>query len=117
MKKLAFALTLACLLAPASTRAQTAYITNQNSNTVSVIDTATDTVSATIPVDFIPFDVAVSPDGSKVYVTNKSITFSGPNTVSVIDTETNTVSATITVDIDPNCTPQSPCPITVAVSP
>jgi DNA-binding beta-propeller fold protein YncE len=41
MKKLALALTLACLLAPASTRAQNAYITNQRSNTVSVIDTPT----------------------------------------------------------------------------
>src|SRR5215470_12939312 len=71
-KKLALALTLACLLCPASTHAQNAYITNQRSNTVSVIDTATDTVSATIPVGLIPFGVAVSPDGSKVYVTNSS---------------------------------------------
>src|SRR5258708_38882773 len=70
MKKLALALTLACLLGPASTRAQNAYITNQSSSTVSVIDTATDTVIATIPVGFTPFGVAVSPDGSKVYVTN-----------------------------------------------
>src|SRR6266852_4390768 len=90
MKKLALALTLACLLGPASTRAQNAYITNQNSSTVSVIDTATDTVIATIPVGLNPFGVAVSPDGSKVYVTNLSA-----GTVSVIDTATNTVSATI----------------------
>ena len=50
MKKLALALTLACLLGPASTYAQNAYITNSASNTVSVIDTTTDTVSATIPI-------------------------------------------------------------------
>src|SRR5215472_14157861 len=90
MKKLALALTLACLLAPASTRAQNAYITNQSSNTVSVIDTATNTVSATIPTGLTPFGVAVRPDGSKVYVTE---TFS--HTVSVIDTATNSVIATI----------------------
>src|SRR5712671_688732 len=96
MKKLPLALTLACLLAPASTRAQNAYITNQSSSTVSVIDTATDTVIATIPVDLTPFGVAVSPDGSKVYVTNIS-----SNTVSVIDTATNTVSATIPVGLPP----------------
>src|SRR6516162_6744504 len=94
MKKLALALTLACLLGPASTRAQNAYITNQASSTVSVIDTATDTVIATIPVGLVPVGVAVSPDGSKVYVTNAL-----SNTVSVIDTATNTVSATIPVGI------------------
>ena len=96
MKKLALALTFACLLGPASTRAQNAYITNQNSGTVSVIDTATDTVIATIPVGPRPFGVAVSPDGSKVYVTS-----SFPNTVSVIDAATNTVSATIVVGSQP----------------
>src|SRR5260370_6640664 len=70
MKKLALALTLACLLGPALARAQNAYITNANSNTVSVIDTATNTVSATIPLSFAsPIGVAVSADGSKVYVT------------------------------------------------
>jgi len=71
MKKLVLALTLVCLLGPASARAQNAYITNQFSNTVSVIDTATDTVIATIPVGLTPFGVAVSPDGSKVYITTK----------------------------------------------
>jgi hypothetical protein len=49
-KKLALALMLACLLAPASSRAQNAYITNWGfgtvSGTVSVIDTKTDTVMA-----------------------------------------------------------------------
>ena len=94
MKKLVLALTLACLLGPASTRAQNAYITNQNSNTVSVIDTATDTISATIPVGLTPEGVAVSPDGRKVYVANV-----GVSTVSVIDTATNTVSATIPLSL------------------
>jgi YVTN family beta-propeller protein len=94
MKKLALALTLACLLAPAPTRAQNAYITNFNSNTVSVIDTTTDTVRATIPVSLAPDGVAVSSDGSKVYITHP-----GSNTVSVIDTATNTVTATISVGL------------------
>jgi len=93
MNKLALALTLACLLAPASTRAQNAYITNLVSNTVSVINTATDTVIATIPVGLAPFGVAVSPDGSKVYITHENIF----GTVSVIDTARTTVIATIPV--------------------
>ena len=41
-----------------------------NDNTVSVINTATNTVSATITVGNNPDGVSVSPDGSKVYVTN-----------------------------------------------
>jgi DNA-binding beta-propeller fold protein YncE len=43
-----------------------------------VIDTATNTVIATAPVGTGPQGVAVTPDGSKVYVTN-----TGDNTVSV----------------------------------
>jgi YVTN family beta-propeller protein len=62
------------------------YVTNLSGNTVSVIDTVTNTVVTTIPVGSAPFGVAVTPDGGKVYVTNLS-----GNTVSVIDTATNMV--------------------------
>src|SRR6516162_7651936 len=44
--------------------AQNAYITNNFSNTVSVIDTVSNMVTATIPVGTGPWGVAVSPDGS-----------------------------------------------------
>ena len=57
--------------------------------TVSVIDTATNTVTATIPVGRAPSDLAVSPDGTRAYVT----TYLG--TVSVIDTATNAVVMTV----------------------
>jgi YVTN family beta-propeller protein len=43
-----------------------AYISNSGSDTVSVIDTATNTVTTTIPVDDTPLGVAVTPDGSRV---------------------------------------------------
>jgi len=66
-----------------------AYITNYDSGTVSVIDTATNKVTATVSVGGSPYGVAVSPDGSKVYVTT--------DTVSVIDTATNNVTATVSV--------------------
>ena len=69
-----------------------AYITSYYNNTVSVIDTATNKVTATVNVGSNPFGVAVSPDGTKAYVTN-----GGSNTVSVIDTATNTVTATVNV--------------------
>ncbi len=67
-----------------------AYITNPGNNTVSVIDTATNNVTATVNVGNHPWGVAVSSDGKKVYVTN---VFS--DSVSVIDTATNTVAATV----------------------
>ena len=59
-------------LGTATAQAQTrAYVTNNGSNTVSVIDTATNTVVATIPVGFRPFGVAITPDGTRAYVTNE----------------------------------------------
>ncbi|MHB8101362.1 MAG: PKD domain-containing protein [Methanosarcina sp.] len=80
-----------------------AYITNEYENTVSVIDTATNTVTATIPVGSNPIGVAVSPDGTKVYAAN----YYG-KTVSVIDTATNTVIATVNVGSSPNGIAVSP---------
>jgi YVTN family beta-propeller protein len=62
------------------------YVANFGGSTVSVIDTATNTVIATITVGSGPGGVAVTPDGSRLYITN-----SGNETVSVIDTTTNTV--------------------------
>src|SRR3989442_4392974 len=57
------------------------------SPSLKVIDTASDAVVASIPVDVGVGGVAVSPDGSRVYVT--------PYSIKVIDTATNTVAATI----------------------
>jgi len=73
-----------------------AYISNADSNDVSVIDTATNTVVATVAVGNSPFGVAVSSDGSRAYVANA---FSSD--VSVIDTSTNTVVATIALENSP----------------
>ncbi|WP_054864983.1 PKD domain-containing protein [Methanosarcina barkeri] len=68
-----------------------AYITNRG-GTVSVIDTATNKVTATINVGSGPQGVAVNPAGTKVYVTNYY-----NKTVSIIDTATNKVTAKVTV--------------------
>ncbi len=73
-----------------------AYITNVDSNTVSVIDTATNAVTATVPVGASPAGVAVHPAGTRVYVTNFE-----SSTVSVIDTGTNTVLTTVPVGVYP----------------
>jgi YVTN family beta-propeller protein len=84
---LATAAVLAMILSIAPSRAQNAYISNSVDNTVSVIDTATNTViGGPIMVGRVPTGVAVTPDGTKVYVANNS------GSVSVIATATNTVS-------------------------
>ena len=68
-----------------------AYILNY-SDTISVIDTTTNSVTATIAVGDFPRGITLSQDGSKAYTTNAL-----DNTVSVIDTTTNSVTATIAV--------------------
>lgn len=73
-----------------------AYITNRNSDTVSVIDTATNTVVATVGVGDYPHAVAVNPAGTRVYVANTNA-----NTVSVIETASNTLVATVGVGATP----------------
>jgi YVTN family beta-propeller protein len=65
-------------------------------DSVLVIDTATNTAVAVVFVGDGPSDVAVSPDGARAYVANR---FS--NDVSVIDTDTNTVVDTIGVGGSP----------------
>ena len=65
-----------------------AYVASQLSDTISVIDTATDNVSATIalPNGQGIANLAISPDGQRVYATVLAGT-----QIAVIDTSTNTV--------------------------
>lgn len=58
-----------------------AYVTNPNSNNVSVINTLSNRVIAIIPVGVSPFGVAITPNDRRVYVANFS-----SDTVSVINT-------------------------------
>jgi YVTN family beta-propeller protein len=57
-------------------------VTNFATNAVSVINTAGNTLVASIPVGTHPFGAVVSPDGTRLYVTNVN-----SNSVSVISTE------------------------------
>jgi cysteine-rich repeat protein/YVTN family beta-propeller protein len=77
-----------------------AYVTSGSGTDVSVIDTATNTVSATVNVGKGVTGIAITPDGRKAYVTHGldgSLASNYQNSVSVIDTATNTVSATVNV--------------------
>lgn len=72
------------------------YVTNEFSNTISVIDGTTDKVSDTIELGSFPYGVAVNPFNDRVYVTNR-----GSNTVTVIDSPTNTKLSDIPVGSSP----------------
>jgi YVTN family beta-propeller protein len=76
-----------------------AYVTNASPPSVSVLDTTTNTISATInfPVTVLPFAIAIAPDLKKVYVSSLSATSTcGPaGGVYVIDTATNTLQANV----------------------
>jgi len=82
--------------------AYVAYSGYGSGTTVKVINTLTDTVTATITVGTNPQALVASSDGSRVYVANtgsyNSTTYSYENcSISVIDTSTNTVISTITM--------------------
>lgn len=99
--------------------------TGTGQGTVSVIDAATNAVVATIAVGSVPMAVAVSPDGTRVYVTNfwdgvvmsegKVVSETG-GTVSVINAATNAVIETITVGRTPTGVAVNPSGTRVYVS-
>jgi YVTN family beta-propeller protein len=97
---LSLAFAVGCVLGSTETLRQNAYIAISGSNDVSVIDTATNKVIATIPVGAFPLGIAVTPDGRRVYVANACYGFCGY--VSMIDTATNIVIATIPVGYSPS---------------
>jgi len=73
-----------------------AYIVNNLDDSLSIFASATDSVTATVPVGVRPCRVAVTPDGTRAFVVN-----SRDDTVSVIDTDKSTVSSTIAVGHKP----------------
>lgn len=67
------------------------YVSNVDSDTVSVINTATNTVICTLAVGNEPRNLAANPAGTRLYVPNR---FS--NSVTVIDATTATIITTVT---------------------
>ena len=72
------------------------YVANSGANTVSVLDTSSDSVAGTIVVGGGPMGVVVATDGRRAFVANRT-----PPSVSVIDTATRSVVATIPIAINP----------------
>lgn len=74
------------------------YVVNHGDATVTVVDTATNAVVATVTVGNQPLAAVVHPAGHRAYVTNQV----PAGTVSVIDTAINGVIATVTVGARPS---------------
>ena len=79
------------------------YVANAGSNTVSLINGATNKVISNVTVGEYPTAVAYNPANNKVYVANRN-----SGNISVIDGDTNTLTNRIKVD---------PFPLDVAVNP
>ena len=89
-----------------------AYVADLYGDAVSVLDTTTNTLVATIPTAGSAIGVAISGDGTKAYATNVFIQFC---TVTVIDTTTNTAVTAIPVGGNPFAVAITPTPSTAAL--
>jgi len=88
-----------------------AYITNHIGNTVSIFDPDTNQIADNLPTGSSrsgPSGVAIHPDGTKLYITNRSQFGGSAGTVSVIDLIERKVAAIIPVGV---------APLGVAISP
>ncbi|HYK51995.1 MAG TPA: GH92 family glycosyl hydrolase, partial [Candidatus Eremiobacteraceae bacterium] len=84
------------VMGPGNRPPSLAYVANFFDNEVAPFDPRTHAVGQPIVVGELPREVAISPDGRRVYASNN-----GANSVSVIDTATQSVIATINVGHSP----------------
>lgn len=87
------------------------YVANYSSGTVSVVNGATNTVTATIPMGSNPSAVTVNPLTDRIYVTHALTS----GTVSVIDGTADKVTDTIEVGKNPNAVGTDPAADTLYV--
>ncbi|MBI3329985.1 MAG: hypothetical protein HYZ81_25165, partial [Nitrospinae bacterium] len=80
-----------------------AYVSNEKSNDLTVIDTETDKVIATVPVGERPRGIRLSPDGKKVY-----LALGEEDRIAVVDTATLRVTEKMPAGTDPEAFDVSP---------
>jgi YVTN family beta-propeller protein len=95
---------IAIVLASIGTgQAGTAFVSNEKSNTVTVIDTATFAAVKTIKVGQRPRGIEVSKDGKHVYVA-----VGDDDTIEILDTKTHEIIGNLPSGPDPELFTQSP---------
>ncbi|MCE3554319.1 Hsp70 family protein [Pseudonocardia sp. RS11V-5] len=98
---------------------RTAYVVNSGSNSISLVDTGTNAITATVPVSNGPPQFAsISPDGARLYVSvydpGTSAT-TAVNTVDVVDTGSHSITHIIPVGLHPYASAVSPDGNTILV--
>ncbi|HVW84730.1 MAG TPA: hypothetical protein VHB50_08610, partial [Bryobacteraceae bacterium] len=73
------------------------YVTNSDDNKITVIDAATNKVSAEIPVSPNPHGIVPSPDGKRFYVSSES-----KDLLDVVDRRTSKVIRSVPIGMRPN---------------
>ncbi|MCW2654318.1 MAG: hypothetical protein JWR32_5294 [Mycobacterium sp.] len=84
-----------------------AYVTNNSANTLSILNTSTNTVAFTVPVGRGPWHVVINPNGARAYIVNI-----GAGTLSVV----NTVDRVVLVNVDITTTQRGPAQLAVSPS-
>ncbi|MEA2551190.1 MAG: hypothetical protein QOE25_959 [Actinomycetota bacterium] len=79
------------------------YVAGNLTDSIYIVNPATRSVVATVPVGHLPYGVALSPDGSLAFVTSW-----GGKTVTVVDTATKKVVRTVRVGTHPSAITASP---------
>src|SRR5262245_9510077 len=92
---------MACATCP--TLAATAYVPNEGSATISVIDTATDKVTATLRHGKKPPGIAISKDGARLFLSDQT-----GNALVVVDIAKDAIVATIPLGDSPEAIYLSP---------
>ncbi len=89
LHRISFLLAASCAVALAQ---PFLYVANQNSNTISVVNTRDNTVAPPVFASFSPAGLALSPDGTRLYATNPN-----GNLVVVYNTANNAVVTTFAI--------------------
>src|SRR3989440_1085017 len=92
----AIVLLVCCATDVGAEAAPFAYVSNEGSASISIIDTATDKVVSTMKIGQKPRGIAISPDGKRLYISDQTA-----NALRVIDTGKNAEITQVTLGESP----------------
>src|SRR6266404_6593674 len=99
----AIVLPVCCAAVVGAEAAPFAYVPNEGSASISIIDTATDKVVSTLKIGQKPRGIAVAPDGKRLYISDQTA-----NALVVVDLDRNVQAATLHLGDSPEAIYLSP---------